>query len=192
MAVLDYSEVKPKKCIIYDDEPYEVLESHVSRTQKRKPQNAVKLRNLISGRVIPVSFHASDTVDEAEVFRKKSRYLYTSKGEHWFCDPKNPGERYILGTDVVGDDMKWLKENTEVDLRTWGEDEDERIIGMTIPVKMTLEVKDAPPATKGNTASGGDKLVTLETGAQVTTPLFIEVGEKIVVNTETGEYVERA
>ena len=192
MAILDYSEVKPKKCIIYDNEPYEVLESHVARTQKRKPQNAVKLRNLISGRVIPVSFHASDTVEEAEVYRKDSKFLYTTKGESWFCNPKDVKDRYIIENGIIANDIKWLKENTEIEIKTWGEDEEEKIIGIKIPVKVTLQVKEAPPAIKGNTASGGDKLVTLETGAQITTPLFIEVGDKVIVNTETGEYVERA
>lgn len=83
MAVLDYSEVKPKKFIIHNDEPYEVLESHVARTQKRKPQNAVKLRNLINGRVIPMSFHASDTVEEAEIYRKEGKFLYKAKEGLW-------------------------------------------------------------------------------------------------------------
>jgi elongation factor P len=192
MAILDYSEIKPRKFIIHNDEPYEVLESHVARTQKRKPQNAVKLRNLISGRVIPMTFHASETAEEAEVGKQESKYLYNAKGEYWFCDPKDPKNRYTIKTEVIGDQVKWLKENTEVEIKTFGDDEDERIIGVKIPVKMTLEVTDAPPAIKGNTASGGDKLVTLETGAQVTTPLFIEVGDKVIVNTDTGSYVERA
>ncbi len=192
MAILDYSEVKPKKFIIHNEEPYEVLESHVARTQKRKPQNAVKLRNLINGRVIPMSFHASDTVEEAEIYRKEGKFLYKAKEGFWFCSPKDPKERYIVESTLIGDQEKWLKENTIVDIKTWGEDEEEKIIGIKLPVKMTLEVTDAPPAIKGNTASGGDKLVTLETGGKVTTPLFIEVGDKIIVNTDTSEYVERA
>ncbi len=192
MAVLDYSEVKPKKFIIHNDEPYEVLESHVARTQKRKPQNAVKLRNLINGRVIPMSFHASDTVEEAEIYRKEGKFLYKAKEGLWFCNPKDAKDRYLVEEDLVGDQIKWLKGDTIVDIKTWGEDEEEKIIGIKLPVKMTLEVVEAPPAIKGNTASGGDKLVTLETGGKVTTPLFIEIGDKIIVNTETSEYVERA
>jgi elongation factor P len=192
MAILDYSEVKPRKIILHNDEPYEVLEYHVARTQKRKPQNQVKLRNLINGRVIPMTYHASDTVEEAEVGKKDAKFLYSSKGEYWFCNPKDPKERYTIDTDVLGDGVKWLKENTEVEVKIFGEDEDERIIAVKLPIKVTLEVKDAPPAIKGNTASGGDKLVTLETGANITTPLFIEVGDKVIVNTDTGEYVERA
>ncbi len=192
MAVLDYSEIKPRKVILHDEEPYQILESHVARTQKRKPQNQVKMKNLINGKVIPFTFHASDTADEAEVGRKTAKFLYESKGEYWFCNPKNPGDRYQIDVETIGDQAKWLKINTEIDCKTFGEDEEERIISIELPIKMTFEVKEAPPAIKGNTASGGDKLVTLETGAQVTTPLFIETGDKIIINTDTGEYVERA
>lgn len=192
MSVLDYSEIKPRKVILHDDEPWEILESHVARTQKRKPQNQVKMRNLVNGKVIPFTFHASDTADEAEVSRKQAKFLYTSKGEFWFCDPKNPGDRYTIGEDILGDAHKWLLPNTEVTCKVFGEDDEERIISLELPIKMTFTVKDAPPAIKGNTASGGDKLVTLETGANITTPLFIEAGDKVIVNTETGMYVERA
>lgn len=191
MSTLDYDEVKPRKYIIYDDEPYEVLESHVARTQKRKPQNSVKLKNLVTGRVVPTVFHASDSAEEAEISRRNAKFLYSSKGEYWFCEPSNPSKRFQISAEVLGDDSKWLKDNMEVQLLIWGEDEDEKILGAKVPVKVVYEVKEAPPAIKGNTASGGDKLVTLENGAQVTTPLFIEIGEKILVNTETGTYVER-
>lgn len=192
MAILDYSEIKPRKIILHDDEPYEILENHVARTQKRKPQNQVRMRNLINGRVIPFTFHASDSAEEADMSRRDAKFLYASKGEYFFCDPKNPGDRFTISSEVIADNAKWLKENTEVECRVFGEDEEARIIAIKLPVKMIFEVKDAPPAIKGNTASGGDKLVTLETGANITTPLFIEVGDKVVVNTETGAYSERA
>ena len=192
MSILDYSEIKPKKIILHNDEPHEVLEYHVARTQKRKPQNQVRMRNLINGRIIPFTFHASDSAEEAEMSRKDAKFLYTAKGEYFFCSPKNPGDRFTISAEVIGDSAKWLKENTEVECRIFGEDEEERIIAIKLPVKMTFVVKEAPPAIKGNTASGGDKLVTLETGAKITTPLFIETGDKVVVNTDTGEYSERA
>jgi elongation factor P len=192
MSILDYSEIKPRKIILHDDEPYEIIESHVARTQKRKPQNAVKMRNLISGRVIPFTFHASDTAEEAEMSRRDAKFLYQSKGEYWFCDPKDPAKRFQIDLDILSGQEKWLKANEVVEVRIFGEDEEEKIIGVKLPIKIIFEVKEAPPAIKGNTASGGDKLVTLETGAQITTPLFIQAGDKVVVNTDTGEYVERA
>lgn len=191
MATLDYDEIKPRKYILVDDEPYEILESHVARTQKRKPQNQVKMRNLLNGKVVPGTFHASDTAEEAEIRRGEALFLYANRGEYWFCDPKDRAKRFEISGDVIGDQARFLKENTTVDTKIFEHDDEERIIGVTLPIKMNFLVKEAPPAIKGNTASGGGKLVTIETGAQITTPLFIEAGETIVVNTDTGEYVER-
>ncbi len=193
MATLDYDEIKPRKHILVDGVPYEILDSHVARTQKRKPQNQVRMRNMLNGKVVPGTFHASDTAEEAEISKREALFLYANKGEYWFCDPKDRSKRFEINTDVIGDQAKFLKDNTVVDIKIFvNEDEEEQVIGVTLPVKMTFEVKEAPPAIKGNTASGGGKMVIIETGAQITTPLFIEAGELIIVNTDTGEYVERA
>jgi elongation factor P len=192
MATLDYDEIKQRKNIIVDGMPYEILESHVARTQKRKPQNQVRMRNLLNGKVVPGTFHASDTAEEAEISKREALFLFANKGEYWFCDPKDRAKRFEISADVLGDSTKYLKDNTIVDIKIFDYEDEEKIIGVTLPIKMTFTVKEAPPAIKGNTASGGGKLVTLETGAQVTTPLFIEAGELIIVNTDTGEYVERA
>lgn len=194
MAKLEYNEIKPRKYIIYDDAPYEVLEYHVARTQQRKPQNQVKLRNLINGKVIPATFHASDMVDEADISKRTIKYLFTNKGEYWFCEEKDPSKRFTINEDTLSGTTKFLKANSLVDAKIFTNDDDEEtIIGIELPIKMTFKVTSAPPNVKGNTAgSSSGKLVTIETGASVTAPLFIEEGEEIVVNTETGEYVERA
>lgn len=192
MATLDYDEIKPRKFILVDDQPFEILESHVARTQKRKPQNQVKMRNMLNGKVIPGTFHASDTAEEADISRREALFLFANKGEYWFCDPSDRAKRFQIDENVIGDAVKFLKDNTIVDTKVFEYDDEERVIGITLPIKMTFEVKDAPPAIKGNTASGGGKLVTIETGAQITTPFFIEIGDKIIVNTDTGEYFERA
>lgn len=192
MATLDYDEIKQRKNIIFDGMPYEILESHVARTQKRKPQNQVRMRNLLNGKVVPGTFHASDTAEEAEISKREALFLFANKGEYWFCDPQDRAKRFEISEDVLGDQTKYLKDNTIVDIKIFDYEDEEKIIGVTLPIKMTFVVKDAPPSMRGNTASGGGKLVTLETGAQVTTPFFIEAGEIIIVNTDTGEYVERA
>ncbi len=194
MAKLEYNEIKPRKYIIYDDNPYEVLEYHVARTQQRKPQNQVKLRNLINGKVIPATFHAADMVDEADISKKSIKYLYNNKGEYWFCDEKNPSNRFNIEESVLGEQKKFLKENNIVNAKIYtNDDEEEVVIGIELPIKLTLKVKSAPPNIKGNTAgSSSGKLAILETGAGVVVPLFIEEGEEIIINTESGEYVERA
>lgn len=191
MATLDYDEIKQRKFILVDDVPYEILESHVARTQKRKPQNQVKMRNMLNGKVIPGTFHASDTAEEAEISKREALFLFANKGEYWFCDPKDRAKRFEISSDVIGDQSKFLKDNTIVDVKIFTLDDEEKYIGVTLPIKMNFLVKEAPPSMKGNTAAGGGKLVTIETGAKITTPLFIEAGETIVVNTDTGEYVER-
>jgi len=192
MATLDYDEIKPRKFILVDDVPYEILDSHVARTQKRKPQNQVRMRNVLNGKVVPATFHASDTAEEADISKREALFLFANKGEYWFCDPEDRAKRFEISADVIGDQTRFLKDNTTVDVKIFTLDDEEKYVGVTLPIKMTFLVKDAPPSMKGNTAAGGGKLVTIETGAQITTPLFIEAGEKIVVNTDTGEYFERA
>ena len=191
MATLDYDEIKQRKFILVDGVPFEILESHVARTQKRKPQNQVRMRNMLNGKVIPGTFHASDTAEEADISKREALFLFANKGEYWFCDPNDRAKRFEISADVIGEQVKFLKDNTIVDTKIFEYEDEEKVIGVTLPIKMTFTVKDAPPSMKGNTAAGGGKLVTIETGAQITTPLFIEAGEKIIVNTDTGEYVER-
>lgn len=192
--MLDYSSIKPRKRIIVDGEPYEVLDAHVFRKQQRKPVNQTKLKNMITGKVVERSFHQSETVEEADIDKKNIQYLYNkpargaqAEREWWFCDPNDPSDRFEIGESVIGETANWMKENMEVEGLVF----DDAIIGVTVPIKMEFEVTEAPPNIKGNTASGGDKKVTLETGAVIVTPMFVETGDVIEVNTETGTYVKR-
>ncbi|MFA5842049.1 MAG: elongation factor P [Candidatus Paceibacterota bacterium] len=190
--MLEYNEIKPGKFIIYNGEPYEVIEYHVARTQQRKPQNQTKLKSLLSGRVISISFHASDKVSEADISKRPINFVYANRGEYIFSEVKDQSKRFTIDESIIGPQAKFLKGNTPVDALVFTDDDDEeKIIGVKLPIKMELLVKDAPPAIKGNTASGGGKQVTLETGAIISVPLFIEAGETVRVNTETGEYTER-
>lgn len=188
MAILEYNEITGKKYIVFEGEPYEVLSSHVFRKQMRKPVNQTKLRHLISGRVVEHSFHAADKAEEAEIDSRTIKYLYTNKGEFWFCEKDDPSKRFKLDTSLLGNRANFLKPNTEVELLTFEED----IVGIKTPIKVDLKVTEAPPGIRGNTAQGGTKVVTVETGASVNAPLFINEGDMIRINTETGEYVERA
>ena len=185
--MLDYSEVRIHKYIIYENEPWEVIDSHVFRKQQRKPVNATKLRNLITGRITEISFHVSDKVREAEISKKEVKYLYTNKGEYWFCETDDPSKRFKLEETIIGSGAKFLKPNIIVDAILF----DEGIIGLKIPIKMELKVTEAHEATKGNTAQGASKMVKLETGAEIQVPMFIKEGDVVRVNTETGEYTDR-
>lgn len=193
MALLEYNEIRVGKIIIHNDEPCEVLDNHVARTQQRKPQNAVKLRSLKSGKAYNEVFHVSDSAEEADLVKREVKFLYSNRGEFWFADPKNPANRFMLDEKLLGDKVKYLKANELVNALIWtNEDDEEETIGLSLPVKMTFEVKEAAPAVKGNTQSGGTKEVTLENGTTIFVPMFVSTGDKIVINTETGEYVERA
>ena len=186
--MLEYNEIKEKKVIIFEGDPYEVLSSHVFRKQQRKPVNATKLRNLITGGVTEHSFHVSDKAEEAELDKKPATFLYQNRGEYWFAEPNDPSKRFKLDPDVIGDQKRFLKANTIVDVLTF----EERMISVRLPIKVDLRVVEAPPSIKGNTAQGGTKVVQLETGAELNAPLFVNEGDILRINTETGEYVERA
>jgi len=187
MAILSYNEITQKKVIEYNGEPYEVLSSHVFRMQQRKPVNQTKLRHLVSGKVTEISFHQSETVPEAEIEHIQALYLYTNRGESWFAEEGNPKNRFSFPEEAVADKVKWLKTNSPVEVMVYKE----KPATIEIPIKMDLKVVEAPPAVKGDTATGGDKRVVLESGAAVTTPLFINEGDILRINTDTGEYVER-
>jgi elongation factor P len=188
MAMLDYSEITERKYIVFNGEPWEVLTSHVFRKQQRKPVNATKLKNLITGKVTEQSFHVSEKVPEAEIESREAKFLYANKGEYWFCDPANPADRFSLKEEVLGYQGKFLKTNSVIDVLSF----QETTIGVKMPVKVELKVVEAHPAVKGNTAQGGTKTVKLETGVEIQVPMFIKEGEVIRVNSETGEYTERA
>lgn len=145
----------------------------------------------MGGRTYNATFQGSDGADEAEIEKKEIKFLYQNKGELWFGDPSNPKDRFKLDESLLGEQIKFLKDNTLVTAMFFGEDEDVKIISVKLPIKIEFTVKEAPPSMKGNTASGGGKVVVLENGTNITTPMFIEVGDKIIVNTETGEYSER-
>jgi elongation factor P len=189
--MLQYNEIREKKVIIYNDEPCEVMESHVARTQQRKPQNQVKLKSLISGKTFAATFHVSDSADEADLDKKEVKFLYHNKGEYWFADPEDPKNRFQLDANLLGNMTKFLKENENVTALVWDNDGEEQTIGITLPIKMEFKVKEAPPAVRGDTSKGGIKVITLENGTTLNAPMFISVDDVVRVNTETGEYVER-
>src|SRR6185369_3356128 len=150
MATIEYNEVKERKFIVLDGEPYEVLTSHVFRKQQRKPVNATKLKNLFTGSVREHSFGSSDKVDEAEIEEKEITYLYNNRGEFWFCDAKDKSVRFKLDNAKVEGKIEYVKPNQNIKLLTF----DEKVIGIKTPIKAELRVKEAAPAVRGNTVQG--------------------------------------
>jgi elongation factor P len=191
--MLEYNEITEHKYIVFDNEPYEVLDSHVFRKQQRKPVNATKMRSMLTGRIVEHSFHVSDKAEEADISKKEVKFLYENKKEFWFCSVKDPADRFELPQVMIGNGSKYLKANTIVDAMVWddGKSDEGKIIGLKLPIKMDLKVTEAHPAVKGNTAQGGSKMVVLETGAEIQVPMFIKEGDVVRVNTETGDYTDR-
>lgn len=186
--MLNYNEIKPGKVIIFEDQPYVVVDFNFLRMQQRKPVVQSKIKNLITGKVIEKTFQPSDKFEEAEIGTKPIKYLYSHKGEHWFCEKDNPAARFKIEDGIISPYIDLIKQNSLVDAKIFNEE----IIGIVPPIKVELKVVEAPPSTKGNTAQGGSKQVKVETGAMINTPLFINDGDIIVINTQTREYVERA
>jgi len=185
--MLSYNELKPGTIFIYNDEPFMVTEYNFMRMQQRKPVAQTKIKSLISGKTINQTFYASDTFEEANLEYREIKYLYNNRGQYFFCEKDDPSKRFQLTEDILGDKIKFLKPNSLIKAVQF----DEKIINIELPNKMDFLVTEAPPNIKGNTAQGGNKPVTIETGAKINTPMFVETGDTIKVNTQTGEYTER-
>jgi len=185
--MLSYNELKPGILIVLNGQPFEVLESEFLRMQQRKPVMKTKLKNLVSGAVTERAFQPSDQLEEAEIERFQVKFLYRHRDEFWFCDLNNPKNRFSLNAEAVFGVEDFLRPEMEVSaLRFSG-----KILSISLPIKVDYKVIEAPPAIRGDTAQGGTKVVVIETGAKISTPLFINEGDIIRVNTQTEQYVER-
>ena len=187
MAVLSYNEITLKKVILFNDEPCLVLATHVFRKQQRKPVNITKLKGLKSGRQYEQTFHVNETADEADTENKNVTFIYRKGNEYWFHNAGKPAERFMLSEDFVGDQGRFLKDRSDMQALVF----DEEIIGIKFPIKVELKVTEAMPAVKGNTSSSALKQVTVETGATVYVPLFVEEEDVIKIDTRSGEYLSR-
>lgn len=185
---LGVNDLKPKTYIIYEDQPYVVLETHHLKMQQRRPVVQTIFRNLLSGKQLERNFAQSDVFEEADIAKKQVKFLYGHRDQFWFAEPNDPSKRFELDAELIGDQSKFLKPNTLLEAVLWNE----KVINISLPIKMQFTVVEAPPGIRGDTATGGSKQVKLDTGAMLNVPLFINEGEEIVVNTETGQYVERA
>ncbi len=170
-----------------DGEPYVVTDYVFAKKNRQKATVQTKIKNLITGSVKEKAFHASDSLEEADIQTEEVKFLYSNKGEFWFCRPDNPRDRFKLDEGIVGESSRFLKENSIIRAFVFNGS----IINVELPVKIELKVVEAPPAVKGNTAQGVTKQAKLETGAYITVPIFVSEGDIVRINTEKGEYVER-
>ncbi len=146
-----------------------------------------KLRNLRSGNVNEKTFRAGEKVAKAQIDNKRMQYLYANGDEHVFMDNESY-EQIELPEKQIEEELKYLKENMEVHIIQYKEE----VLGVELPVTVVLEVAETEPGIKGDTASGGSKPAKMETGLTVQVPFFINIGDKLIINTTEGEYVSRA
>lgn len=170
-----------------DGDAYVVVDFQHVKPGKGSAFVRTKLKNVRTGNVLEKTFNAGEKLPKAHLQRREMQYLYNDGDAYIFMDAES-FDQLPITEQQMGDKVKYLKENMNAYVLFF----QDNIIGVDIPAQVTLEVVDTEPSIKGGTASGGSKPATLETGAVVRVPFFINVGDMIRVNTETDEYIERA
>ena len=180
------AELKPGRAIIVDGDPYLITWSQFSKSARQGGVMATKMKNLKTGSVIQKTFQGSDKLEPADVGYRKVQFLYGSGDSFTFMDLQSY-DQFDLDSETVGDAAKYFTDGLEVDALVF----EELPIGIQLPATVELKVSETIPGVKGDTASGGSKPATLESGAKVNVPLFINEGDTVKVNTDSGEYMER-
>ncbi len=170
-----------------DGSVYQIIEFQHVKPGKGAAFVRTKIRNVISGAVVEKTFNPSDKYPTAYVERKDMEYLYNDGGLYYFMDNETY-ESVPIGADTLSDNFKFVKENMVCKVLSFKG----TVFGVEPPTFVELEVTKTDPGFKGDTATNATKPATLETGAEIRVPLFIDEGDMIRVDTRTGEYMERA
>ncbi len=187
MATLNFGDLRKGLTIEIDGQPHEVMDYTRHKMQQRAPVTRVRVKNLLSGSVTEKTFQAYETTfTPADVSSRTSQYLYTDGEFFHFMDMETYDQYQVTG-EQIGDSINYLKEEVTLDISFYNG----AIIGLKLPTFVELTVTESPPGLKGDTAQGGTKPATLETGHTLNVPLFIHEGEVIKVDTRNGQYVER-
>jgi elongation factor P len=186
MARYSTSEFKAGLKIMLDQDPCAIIENEFIKPGKGQAFNRVKIRNLKTGRVIERTFKSGESVEGADVMDIDVQYLYTD-GEFWHFMVPDTFEQYPADSNAVADVVKWLKEQDICTMTLWNDSP----LTITPPNFVELAVAETDPGLKGDTSGGGGKPATMESGAVVRVPLFIQIGEMLKIDTRTGEYVSR-
>ena len=153
--MIDYNELRKGVRFILDGQPYEVLDFMPLKKAQRRVVIQSKIKNLINGNVFDRNFHQGDVFEEAELNKFQAKFIYNNRGRYYFCEEKNPANRFDLGLEQIGDNAKFLRQNQLVDALTF----EGKIISISLPIKIQLKVTQAPPGVKGDRAQSGTKMV---------------------------------
>ena len=186
MATYSSNELRSGLKVMLDNDPCAIIDCDFVKPGKGQAFTRVKLRNLLSGRVVERTFKSNESLTGADVMDTDMQYLY-SDGEFWYFMHPETYEQLAADAAAVGDSIKWLKDQDMCVVTLWNG----RPIAVMPPNFVELRITETDPGVRGDTASGGGKPATLETGAVVRVPLFVEPGEMIKIDTRTGEYVGR-
>lgn len=185
--MLGITDLKTGTTFDMDGDPIVVLDYQHSKMGRGGAVLRTKLKNLKTGATFDQTFKSSDKFEEAQLERKGCQYLYEEGGQFMFMDTTS-FEQFGLSADVVGPKSRFLKEGGDFQVVFY----EGTPVSVVFPIKMEFEVTHTEPGVKGDTAQGGSKPATLETGTSITVPLFVKIGDIIRVNTDEGTYVERA
>ena len=180
------TDINKGKILKYENSIYEVIEFLHVKPGKGQVFVRTKMKDLESGATISKNFKKGDTFEVISLEEKNVQFLYEDKGKFYFMDLETY-EQYPIGEEVLGDARFYLKENMKCSVKI----SEGKMLGINIPNFVTLKVTSTDPGVKGNTAQGGSKPAVLETGLKVKVPLFLKEEEEIVIDTRTGEYIER-
>ena len=187
MAMYSITDLKPGRAVSIDGQPYLVLSSQFGRKSQSKANMQCKLKNLKTGQVMAKNFQGAEKIEQADVGYRHVQFLYSDDSSCTFME-LDSYDQFALQKEELGDLVGYLVDGLECDALMYGDNP----IGIKLPSTVALTVVETIPGVKGDTATGGGKPAKLDTGLTVTVPLFINECEKIIVNTETGEYKERA
>jgi len=187
MASYNTSEFKSGLKFIMDGDPYTIVENEFVKPGKGQAFSRVKIRNLKTGRVIDKTWKSGDSVEAADVMEVDMEYLYED-GEFWHFMEPTSFDQYAADENAVADVRLWLKPQEKYVVTLWNG----APLSISPPNFIELEITDCDPGVKGDTAQGATKPATVDTGAQIKVPLFVEEGEIVKIDTRTGEYISRA
>lgn len=187
MANYSTNEFRGGLKIMLDGDPCSIIENEIVKPGKGQAFNRVKIRNLKTGRVLEKTFKSGESVEGADVIDLTMQYLYED-GEFWHFMLPDTFEQHAADANAVGDSKLWLKPQDECEVTLWNGTP----LAVTPPNFVELAITETDPGLRGDTAQGGTKPATLETGAVVKVPLFLEIGDVVRCDTRTGDYMSRA
>lgn len=185
--MVDSNKLRPGTKIIFEDVPYQVVDMSLRQQPRSVAKVVTKLQNMLTGNMLEKTFTSGEDLQLADISLVSAQYLYEAAGSYYFMN-NDSYEQLELDAAMVGRAVDYLTEGQELYLQLWND----AVIGLQLPPSVVLKVVETEPGLRGDTASGGTKPAKMQTGLVVKVPFFISTDEELVINTETGEYRERA